>query len=105
MLGRRIDIALRHESDDGGDQSVAELARNRFAGGAQNVVVFPRGEVRTVLLNAAGGNDHRVLAGTQGIAHFHPGQLFDEHRIDGRDRPRRIRIGPDWIGQRGQPAG
>ena len=100
MQAGRFDVALGHEGDDRGDQGVAELAGDGLGGGPQDVVVLAGRQVGPVLFDAAGGNDHRRLAGLQGVADFHPGQLLDEDRIEGLDGPRRLRIGTDRVGSR-----
>ena len=59
-------------------------------------------DVRPVLLDAAGGDNHRIDAAFHRIADFHPGQIFDEYRVNCLHRPRRIRVGGDRIGRGGQ---
>ncbi len=48
--------------------------------------MLPRGHVRSVLLDSSGGNDHRGLAVSDGVADFDPRQLLDPYRIECRDR-------------------
>ena len=102
---RRLDIAFRHELHDRRDERIAQLPRDRLRRPSQNDIVLSCNEVRPVLLDAASRHDHRVLSGLQRVADFHPSQVFDEHRIDRRNRPRRVRIRPNWVWQGSQPAG
>ena len=102
VLGGRVDVPLGHERDDRRDQGVAELPRDGLGRRPEHVVVLARRQVRPVLLHAAGGDDHRVLAAPpQRVADLHPGHLLEEDRVERVDRARRLRIGTDRV----RPAG
>ena len=74
------------------DQRIAELARDRFGGGAQHEHMLAGRHVWAVLLGAAGDDQGRGLAGLHRIADLHPRQLFDPHLVGGGDRPRRRQV-------------
>jgi hypothetical protein len=92
-----VDVPLGDERDDRRDQGIAKLAGDRFGGGAEDDVVLARDEVRPVLLDAAGRDDRRVLAGPHGVADLHPGHVLHEDGVARRDRTRGIRVGADWV--------
>jgi len=55
--------------------------------------VLAGGEMRAVRLDAAGEDEAGGLAGLDGVAHFHPGELFRPDAVEGGDRPRRGHFG------------
>lgn len=102
---RGIDVALGNEGDDGGDKSVTQLAGDRFGCAAKDDVVFAGDEIGAVLFDAAGGDDDGVGTCIHSVADFHPGEVFDEDRIDRLDGAGRIGIGSDGIGRSGGEQG
>jgi hypothetical protein len=50
-------------------------------------------EVGTVLLDAAGRDEDRLLPGPHRVAHLEPGQVLDEDRVDGVDGTAHVRVG------------
>ncbi len=81
VFAGRVDPAFGDERDDRRDQGVAELAGDRLGRESEDHVVLAGGEVGPVLLDAAGGDDRRELAGPHGVANLDPGHVFHEDGI------------------------
>ena len=74
--------------EDRRDERVPELARDCFAHHLEHEVVFARRQVRAVGFDAAGEDETGGLAALDGVAHFHPRELFSPDAVERRNRPR-----------------
>ena len=77
MSPRRIDRVLGNVVDDGGDERIAEFARDALGGRAHDVAMLAEDRVRAVLLHAGGGHDRRREAGSERGTRLFPRELAE----------------------------
>src|SRR6266446_8415126 len=84
---RGLNMPLRDELDDWRHQGIAKPTGDGFSSGLEHIVMLSKCHIRTTRLDPARTDNNCGLASLDGIAHLHPGELFQEDAIDRGYRP------------------
>ena len=81
MAAGILPAALGHVRHDRRDERLADRARDLVGRVLHDELVLAVHHVRALLLGARGADDDGRPAGLDGVAHFRPGQIFDEDAV------------------------